>query len=114
MYGRIAAVYAANPYVHPPAEFASDPFLAWVFPFWRDQPSVYGPGWTDFSWLPSALTADRDNFGKVFSVNPLPQGNSSSASTGLTLKISRKVVSSRLLLETHRQSASGQSPTAKT
>jgi hypothetical protein len=65
MYGRIAAVYAANPYVQPPADFASDPFLGWVFPFWRDQPSVYGAGWTDFSWLLSALTAGQDNFGQV-------------------------------------------------
>jgi hypothetical protein len=65
MYGRIAAVYHANPYVQPPADFASDPFLAWVFPFWRDQPSVYGAGWTDFSGLLSALTAGSDNFGQV-------------------------------------------------
>ena len=65
MYGRIAAVHAANPYVQPPADFASDPFLTWVFPFWRDQPSVYGAGWTDFSWLLSAFTADGDNFGQV-------------------------------------------------
>ena len=65
MYGRIAAVHAGNPYVQAPADFASDPFLGWVFPFWRDQPSVYGAGWTDVSWLLSALTAGLDNFGQV-------------------------------------------------
>ena len=65
MYGRIAAVHAANPYIQPPADFASDPFLAWVFPFWRDQPSVYGPAWTDLSWLLSLLTGTLDNLGQV-------------------------------------------------
>src|ERR687885_589774 len=65
MYGRIAAVHAANPYIQPPADFASDPFLAWVFPFWRDQPSVYGPAWTDLSWLLSAASAERSNFEQV-------------------------------------------------
>jgi hypothetical protein len=65
MYGRIAAVYSANPYVQPPADFASDPFLGWVFPFWRDQPSVYGAAWTDVSWLLSALSGGLDNFGQV-------------------------------------------------
>src|SRR5437899_2946084 len=48
MYGRIAGVYDQNPYVLAPSGFPNDPFLGWVFPFWRDQPSVYGPLWTDF------------------------------------------------------------------
>src|SRR5262245_49686901 len=51
MYGRTVAVYGGNPYATPPAAFAADPFLNWVFPFWRDQASVYGPLWTDFSGL---------------------------------------------------------------
>ena len=65
MYGRIAAVYGQNPYVQPPASFPDDPFLAWVFPFWRDQPSVYGPLWTDFSWLLSRVTGSWSNFDQV-------------------------------------------------
>jgi hypothetical protein len=65
MYGRIVAIYSANPYIQPPEDFASDPFLTWVFPFWRDQPSVYGAGWTDFSWLLSTFTAGGDNLGQV-------------------------------------------------
>jgi hypothetical protein len=36
MYGRIAGVHADNPYLHVPADFADDPFLTWVFPFWRE------------------------------------------------------------------------------
>jgi hypothetical protein len=62
MYGRIAAVYGQSPYLQPPNDFPNDPFLAWVFPFWRDQPSVYGPVWTDFSWLLSKLTGHLSNF----------------------------------------------------
>ena len=58
MYGRIAAVYEGNPYVAPPSRFEADGFVGWVFPFWRDQPSVYGPLWTDFSWLLSQATRD--------------------------------------------------------
>ena len=65
MYGRISAVYGQNPYLRPPADFADDPFLAWVFPFWRGQPTVYGPVWTHFSWLLSALTSDLSNFDQV-------------------------------------------------
>ena len=65
MYGRIAAIYGQNPYVHTPSDFADDPFLAWVFAFWRDQPSVYGPLWTDFSWLVSSLTGGWSAFDQV-------------------------------------------------
>jgi hypothetical protein len=56
MYGRIAAVYAQNPYVHPPSQFANDAFFDWVFPFWRSQPTVYGPLWTDLSWVLSSIS----------------------------------------------------------
>jgi hypothetical protein len=65
MYGRIAAVYGQNPYLQPPAHFPDDAFVSWVFPFWRDQPSVYGPLWTDFSWLLSTLTGRLSNFDQV-------------------------------------------------
>ncbi len=55
MYGRIAGVDGGNPYIAPPNAFPSDPFLAWVYPFWREQPSVYGPFWTDLSWVLAQL-----------------------------------------------------------
>jgi len=57
MYGRVAAVYGDQPYVHPPSAFPDDAFFGWVFPFWRDQPTVYGPMWTDLSWLLASITA---------------------------------------------------------
>jgi hypothetical protein len=65
MAGRIAAVYAGNPYVQVPADFPEDPFLAWVFPFWRDTPTVYGPAWTDVSWVLGRLTGNWPNFDQV-------------------------------------------------
>ena len=34
-YGRIAAVHGANPYVATPADFPSDPVVAFVGPKWR-------------------------------------------------------------------------------
>jgi hypothetical protein len=65
MYGRIAGVYAQNPYVMAPSGFATDQFLSWVFPFWRDTPSVYGPLWTDLSTLLSSLTANMSALDQV-------------------------------------------------
>ncbi len=43
MYGRIAVLHHANPFVHPPAAFPADPFLQRVNVGWRSAPSVYGP-----------------------------------------------------------------------
>jgi hypothetical protein len=65
MYGRIAAVHAENPYLGVPNDFPNDPFLSWVFPFWRDRPSVYGPVWTDLSFSLSSLTGSLSNLDQV-------------------------------------------------
>jgi len=65
MYGRIAAVEGENPYVSPPSAFPADSFLGWVFPFWRDQSSVYGPLWTDLSALWSHVSAEWSPFDQV-------------------------------------------------
>lgn len=45
-YGRIAAVHDGNPYVDAPASFAADPAFRAMGTRWRDQTSVYGPGFT--------------------------------------------------------------------
>jgi len=45
-YGRIAAVYHANPYVATPSDFPSDPFALYVGPRWVGTPDVYGPLFT--------------------------------------------------------------------
>jgi hypothetical protein len=44
-YGRIAAIYHANPYVSTPADFPHDVLARFVGPKWADTPAVYGPLW---------------------------------------------------------------------
>ncbi|MEX1047655.1 MAG: hypothetical protein WD757_01555 [Actinomycetota bacterium] len=46
MYGRIAGVYHANPYVAVPADFPSDPLFPLTGIKWHTTPSVYGPAFT--------------------------------------------------------------------
>ena len=48
-YGRIAAVYDENPYVHTPVEFGDDELWPLVGPKWVDTPAVYGPAFTTIS-----------------------------------------------------------------
>ena len=48
-YGRIAAVYHANPYVQTPVEFGGDALWPLVGPKWVDTPAVYGPLFTTIS-----------------------------------------------------------------
>jgi hypothetical protein len=55
-YGRELAHYGANPYTTPPAAFAGDPLLKWVY--WKWLPSAYGPLWLVVSAPLSALAAD--------------------------------------------------------
>ena len=57
MYGHISAVYNLNPYIYPPQYFPNNPLLDpdWIHPIWWDQPSVYGPLWTDIGWLVARL-----------------------------------------------------------
>jgi hypothetical protein len=51
MYGHISAFYELNPYIYPPNYFPGNEMLNWIHPIWHDQPSVYGPLWTDIGWL---------------------------------------------------------------
>jgi alpha-1,6-mannosyltransferase len=46
MYGRIAVVHHEDPYLKRPAVFIHDPFLQRMGAIWRDQRSLYGPGFT--------------------------------------------------------------------
>ena len=57
MYGHISAVYNLNPYIYPPNYFPANPMLGWIHPIWHDQPSVYGPLWTDISWVIARVLA---------------------------------------------------------
>jgi len=51
MYGQISAIYNLNPYIYPPNYFPGNELLNWIHPIWHDQPSVYGPLWTDLAWV---------------------------------------------------------------
>jgi Glycosyltransferase family 87 len=53
-YGRILSRYGQNPYVSTPADYPANDIARFVWPGWRDTPSVYGPV---FVWLAAAITA---------------------------------------------------------
>ncbi|HTD77310.1 MAG TPA: hypothetical protein VK898_06730, partial [Chloroflexota bacterium] len=57
MYGHISAIYNLNPYIYPPNYFPGNPMLGWIHPIWDDQPSVYGPLWTDIGWVIARVLA---------------------------------------------------------
>lgn len=50
VYGRMTAIYGANPALTAPLAFPNDPFLQYLVT-WRDMPSVYGPAWALLSAL---------------------------------------------------------------
>jgi hypothetical protein len=57
--GRVLSVHHANPYIHPAAEFAGDPFLRFAAPFWSAVPQNYGPLETCLSALLTAIGGNR-------------------------------------------------------
>jgi hypothetical protein len=59
IYGRMAALYGANPALTPPIAYASDPYFQFLIS-WKDTPSVYGPVWALIS---HALTLAVERFG---------------------------------------------------
>ncbi len=52
-FGRIAAVYGANPFIDPPTTFPLDPYFHLIG--WSNVPSVYGPTWIYLSMVVTAL-----------------------------------------------------------
>lgn len=55
-YGRIGAVYGANPYFHGPNAIALDPAYAFIATRWTATPTVYGPLFTGISYLLAPLS----------------------------------------------------------
>lgn len=55
-YGRIGAVYGANPYFHGPNAIALDPAYAFIAAPWTAMPTVYGPLFTALSYLLAPLS----------------------------------------------------------
>ena len=62
-YGRLLALYAANPYFVPPSAFPHDAVYSWLY--WKDTVSIYGPIWTGVSAL-LALLSGSDQMGVIF------------------------------------------------
>jgi hypothetical protein len=52
-YGRLVTRYHQNPYVTTPADIPTSDVARYLWPGWRDTPSVYGPV---FVWLAAAIT----------------------------------------------------------
>jgi hypothetical protein len=66
MYGRVAGVYDANPYVVPPAAFPNDSLLPWwIARMWYSTTASYGPLWIDLSWVIARLTGGMDQLGQI-------------------------------------------------
>jgi alpha-1,6-mannosyltransferase len=54
-YGRIGALYGANPYLHGPSTIAFDPLYQFIGAQWVTTPTAYGPIFTGLSYLLSPL-----------------------------------------------------------
>jgi hypothetical protein len=89
MYGHISAVYDLNPYIFPPDYFPNNPLVdpGWIHPIWWDQPSVYGPLWTDMAWVLARLMAPFNDL-----TQSLPDG------TVLQVGLMDKVFAYKLLM----------------
>jgi hypothetical protein len=57
--GRITVVHEGNPFVDPPNAFPSDPTLPYINPAWRDDTTVYGPGFVTTAVAVSSVVGDR-------------------------------------------------------
>jgi hypothetical protein len=55
-YGRMQALYAANPYVAGPHALALDPLFPYIGARWTYTPTVYGPLFTELSYLLAPLS----------------------------------------------------------
>ncbi len=55
-YGRMGALYGANPYLHGPYAIALDPLYPFIGAKWVTTPSVYGPLFTAISYIFAPLS----------------------------------------------------------
>jgi len=58
LYGRMVSHYDTNPYTTDPQDVGDDVFAQKIGPRWRDDPSVYGPGFTAASAGIMAVVGD--------------------------------------------------------
>ncbi|MCC6177852.1 MAG: hypothetical protein IT305_21330 [Chloroflexi bacterium] len=78
-YGRIYAVYGANPYLSVPADYPQDIFYPAVY--WKFVPSFYGPAWTLLSGLLARIGGE--DVGLTVLLFRVTAGASALAATGL-------------------------------
>jgi hypothetical protein len=55
-YGRMGALYGANPYLHGPYAISLDPLYPFIGAKWVNTPSVYGPLFTAISYIFAPLS----------------------------------------------------------
>jgi hypothetical protein len=65
MYGRVESIHHADPYVRPPVEFQSDPFLPLMDTRWQATRTVYGPLFTWYSAVATKITSGSVNASKL-------------------------------------------------
>jgi alpha-1,6-mannosyltransferase len=56
MYGRLGAMYHANPYLQGPHAMALDPLYPFIGAKWVTTPTVYGPVFSAMSWVLAPLS----------------------------------------------------------
>jgi hypothetical protein len=66
MYGRIVSEHHASPYVHPPADYPTDPTLARMAPAFHHTRSVYGPAFTAASAVGTAAAGESPLAQRLF------------------------------------------------
>jgi alpha-1,6-mannosyltransferase len=65
-YGRVGAVYDANPYADAPALWPDDPATVSMGSSWRQQPSLYGPVFTVASEVVAEVAGDSPSRASLF------------------------------------------------
>jgi alpha-1,6-mannosyltransferase len=72
-YGRIGALYGANPYLHGPSAIALDPSYSFIGARWVRTPTAYGPLFTALSYLlaPFAIAANVVAYKAIAAVSSL-------------------------------------------
>ena len=88
MYGRIASVYHANPYVSTPADFPADPFTSLVGQKWISTPAVYGPLFTALS---AGLAKVVSSIGGTIVAFRVVAVGSSLATVGIVASVARRM-----------------------
>lgn len=61
--GRITTVLDGNPYLDVPAAFPADVSTAYVYPFWQERVTPYGPGWVAASSAVAFAAGDSADLG---------------------------------------------------